>query len=73
MGFRRRTPIISERLWSGCICLPTLVVDGQTLLQRMALVVDDGTIVQVFYPVFPPDRNAGDVLAWLQANPKAGA
>ena len=32
--------------------------------------IDDGRITKVFYPVFPPDRNAGDVLAWLQANPR---
>jgi peroxiredoxin len=47
--------------------LPTFAVDGMTLLKRMALVVDDGVIARVFYPVFPPDRNAQDVIAWLQA------
>jgi hypothetical protein len=31
-------------------------------------VIDDATIAKVFYPVFPPDRNAGDVLAWLEQN-----
>lgn len=50
--------------------LPTLTVDGKTLLKRMAIIADDGEIVRVFYPVFPPDRNAGDVLAWLKANPR---
>ena len=39
-----------------------------TLIKRLALVIDDGTISKVFYPVFPPDRNAGDVLAWLEQN-----
>jgi peroxiredoxin (alkyl hydroperoxide reductase subunit C) len=34
----------------------------------LALIVDDGRITQVFYPVFPPDRNAGDVLEWLKQN-----
>jgi peroxiredoxin len=48
--------------------LPTMDVAGQTLIKRLALVIDDGRITKVFYPVFPPDRNAGDVLAWLQAN-----
>jgi peroxiredoxin len=48
--------------------LPTMDVAGLTLLKRLALVVDDGVITHVFYPVFPPDRNAGDVLAWLQDN-----
>ena len=47
--------------------LPTFVVDGMTLLKRMALVIDDGTITKVFYPVFPPDRNAEEVIGWLKA------
>jgi peroxiredoxin len=47
-----------------------MVVGGMTLIKRMALVIDDGRIAKVFYPVFPPDRNAGDVLAWLEANPR---
>jgi peroxiredoxin len=49
--------------------LPTMEVVGLTLIKRLALIVDDGRITHVFYPVFPPDRNAGDVLAWLKANP----
>jgi peroxiredoxin (alkyl hydroperoxide reductase subunit C) len=49
--------------------LPTMEVAGQTLLKRLAFVADDGKITHVFYPVFPPDRNAADVLAWLEANP----
>jgi peroxiredoxin len=48
--------------------LPTMVVAGQTLLKRLALVIDDGRVAKVFYPVFPPDRNAADVLEWLQRN-----
>jgi peroxiredoxin len=32
----------------------------------MALIVDNGRVAKVFYPVFPPDKNAADVLAWLQ-------
>ncbi len=63
-------PLLSDEdlTFARALKLPTLTVDGQTLLERMALVIDDGTITQVFYPVFPPDRNAGDVLAWLHAN-----
>ncbi len=49
--------------------LPTMEVADLTLIKRMALVIDDATITHVFYPVFPPDRNAGDVLEWLKANP----
>lgn len=48
--------------------LPTFVVAGMTLLKRMALVIDDGTIAKVFYPVFPPDKNAEEVIAWLRAS-----
>jgi peroxiredoxin len=47
--------------------LPTFEADGMTLLKRMALIVRDGRIAHVFYPVFPPDRNAEDVLGWLRA------
>jgi peroxiredoxin len=48
--------------------LPIFSVDGMTLLKRMALVIDDGVITKVFYPVFPPDQNAAQVVAWLQAS-----
>jgi peroxiredoxin len=48
--------------------LPTFSVAGMTLLKRMALVIDGGKITKAFYPVFPPDKNAADVIAWLQAS-----
>jgi peroxiredoxin (alkyl hydroperoxide reductase subunit C) len=44
-------------------------VAGLTLIKRLAMIVDGGGITHVFYPVFPPDRNAADVLAWLRDNP----
>jgi peroxiredoxin len=47
--------------------LPTFDVAGMRLIKRMTLISRDGTIEKVFYPVFPPDRNAEDVLAWLAA------
>jgi peroxiredoxin len=47
--------------------LPSFQLDGMTLLKRLVLVVDDGAIVHVFYPVFPPDRSAAEVIAWIQA------
>jgi peroxiredoxin len=50
--------------------LPIMEVAGLTLIKRLALISDDARIKHVFYPVFPPDRNAGDVLAWLKANPR---
>lgn len=45
--------------------LPTFTVDGMTLIKRMALVIDDGVIAHVFYPVFPPDKSAEEVVRWL--------
>jgi peroxiredoxin len=48
--------------------LPTFEVEGLTLYKRLALITDGGRIVKVFYPVFPPDRNAQDVVGWLEAN-----
>jgi peroxiredoxin len=46
--------------------LPTFEVAGHTLYKRLALIAEAGYIVKVFYPVFPPDRNAADVVAWLR-------
>ena len=61
-------PILSdetlELTWA--LNLPTMQVAGMTLIRRLALVIKDGRIAKVFYPVFPPDRNAGDVLVYLQ-------
>ena len=53
--------------------LPTMQVADMVLLKRLAMIIDDGVISQVFYPVFPPDRNAGEVLTWLQVNPRRAA
>jgi peroxiredoxin len=46
--------------------LPTFGVEGLTLYKRLALVVEACAIAKVFYPVFPPDENAREVLAWLE-------
>jgi peroxiredoxin len=51
---------------AAALDLPTFIFDGVRLYSRLALVARGGEIVKVFYPVFPPDRNAADVLAWLQ-------
>ncbi|MEW2458565.1 redoxin family protein [Streptomyces albus] len=48
--------------------LPTFTAGGLTLYKRLTLIVRDGVIEHVFYPVFPPDQHAGQVLAWLGAN-----
>ncbi len=49
--------------------LPTFEVNALTLLKRFTLVVREGEIEHVFYPVFPPDGHAEEVLDWLKANP----
>ncbi len=46
--------------------LPTFEVDGMRLTRRMTLVIDDGVISHVFYPVFPPDKSAEETVRWLQ-------
>ena len=63
-------PLLSDEplALTSALRLPTMQVAGLTLIKRLAMVIDDGRITKVFYPVFPPDRNAGDVLAWLQQN-----
>jgi peroxiredoxin len=50
--------------------LPTFEVAGRRLLRRLTLVVRDGTVEHVFYPVFPPDRHAEQVLDWLTKQPR---
>lgn len=62
-------PILSDEHFklTAALRLPTFQTSGMTLLKRLALVINNGTIEHVFYPVFPPDRNASDVLAWLRA------
>jgi peroxiredoxin len=63
-------PILSDEKFAltRAIKLPTFVVEGVTLLKRMALAIDDGVITKVFYPVFPPDKSAAEVIAWLSAH-----
>ena len=53
---------------AAALDLPTFTVAGERLYRRLTLVARAGTLVRVFYPVFPPDRNAAEVLAWLRAD-----
>ena len=48
--------------------LPTFTVEGMTLMKRLTLVARNGRIEHVFYPVFPPDTHAEEVIAWLKAH-----
>ena len=51
------------------IGLPSFSTSGMTLYKRMAMVLEDAAIVRVFYPAFPPDKNAEEVMAWLRSRP----
>jgi peroxiredoxin len=64
-------PILSDELLelTRALRLPTFETHGMTLLKRLTLVIQDGVIRQVFYPIFPPDRNAVEVVAWLRGRP----
>jgi peroxiredoxin len=63
-------PVLSdaELKLTSAMNLPTFVFNGMTLIKRMAWVVDDGIITKLFYPVFPPERNAEEVVAYLRAS-----
>jgi peroxiredoxin len=63
-------PVLSDaRLaMATALRLPTMIVAETTLLRRLTWVARDGVIEKVFYPVFPPDRNAADVLNWLRTD-----
>jgi peroxiredoxin len=68
-------PIISDGqlLLAATLSLPTFAFDGARFYKRLALIAENGVVTKVFYPVFPPDRNAADVLAWLSAHRRAAA
>ncbi|WP_240374052.1 peroxiredoxin [Bacillus piscicola] len=52
---------------SNALNLPLFEVDSMTLIKRLTLIVQDGIIEKVFYPVFPPDKNIDEVVEWLSA------
>jgi peroxiredoxin len=56
-----------ELAFAKALNLPTFEADGMTLMKRLTLVVVDGRILKVFYPVFPPDANAAEVATWLRS------
>ena len=60
-------PIVSDesRAVGSALRFPTMDVAGVTLYKRLTLIVRDSVIRHVMYPVFPPDRNASDVIEWL--------
>jgi peroxiredoxin len=62
-------PVVAdpERRLGAALRLPTFEIAGLTLYKRLTLVAEAARIVKVFYPVFPPNANAGEVLAWLRS------
>lgn len=60
-------PLLSDEqfTFTKAMGLPTFETSGETLLKRVTLIVQNGVVEHVFYPVFPPDRNAKDVIEWL--------
>jgi peroxiredoxin len=56
-----------ELSFARALRLPTFNVEGMTLIKRLTLIICDGRVEKVFYPVFPSDRNASEVIAWLSS------
>jgi peroxiredoxin len=61
-------PVVADpELKLGAVLrLPTFTFDGVELYQRVTLILEAAHVAKVFYPVFPPDRNAADVVSWLR-------
>lgn len=61
-------PLLSDHAFAltNALNLPTFETAGQRLMRRLTLVIADGKIEHVFYPVFPPDKSASDVIDWLK-------
>ena len=61
-------PLLSDETlqYKNQLRLPTLTVDGMELYKRLTLIANSGSIKKVFFPVFPPDQNAANVLDWLK-------
>lgn len=55
-----------ELNFTNTLKLPIFEVEGNHLIKRVTLIIEEGKIMKVFYPVFPPDRNADEVINWLQ-------
>jgi peroxiredoxin len=58
----------AELVFAKALRLPTFEVESMTLIKRLTLVIRDGQVEKVFYPVFPPDKNAEEVTRWLAQN-----
>ena len=57
----------STLAFTHALQLPTFEVEGMILIKRLTLIIDAGRIIKVFYPIFPPDKDAVQVLQWFSA------
>jgi peroxiredoxin len=58
--------------WAGALNLPTFSVESKVYIKRLTLVLFRGRVERVFYPVFPPDKHAEEIVAWLKAHALKG-
>lgn len=65
--------VLSDAEFELCdaLRLPTFSADGMHLIKRLTLIIRNGRIEHVFYPVFPPDQSANQVVEWLREHPGA--
>lgn len=65
-------PLLSDTnlAFAGSLDLPTFEVDGKPMIKRLTLIVTEGMIDHVIYPVFPPDKAAEEAIVWLLAHPR---
>lgn len=62
-------PLLSDHqfIFTETLRLPVFEINGVNFLKRLTMIIKNGVIKHVFYPIFPPDRNAQDVIEWLNA------
>ena len=67
-------PLLSDTdlRFAQALRLPTFETAGMTLVRRLTLVLHDGAVEHCFYPVFPPDKHAAEVLAWFELEQARG-
>lgn len=64
--------IVTLDRFARALRLPTFEIESMTLIKRLTLIIFDGRVEKVFYPVFPPDKNAAEVIEWFLRNPMRG-
>jgi peroxiredoxin len=57
----------SDFLLKKALSLPTFIFDGIERYKRLTLIIQNNVIKKIFYPVFPPDKNAENILNWFES------